>query len=70
MHYILVMRDDRFWLIGPFETKEALCKYADKNWSLEQDPRWQSIELADAAQPVEIIAPLHARMSLNRSMTA
>ena len=47
-HYIVVMRDNDIWLVGPFDTQAATSDYGatadEQEW---HDPRWQTIELAD-----------------------
>lgn len=59
MHYLLVARDDRFWLVGPFATYETAGKWgSDPVNNPADDPRWQTIQIADASAPVEIIPPL------------
>ena len=59
MHYIMVMRDDRFWLIGPFDTLEHAGTWgSDPINNPSDDPRWQTIELRDAGAPIEIVPPL------------
>jgi hypothetical protein len=59
--YIMVMRDDRFWLVGPFNSGEGAVDWIDNN-NPEDDPRWQVLELADPHAPVEVILPeaMHA----------
>lgn len=46
--YIVVMRDQDMWLLGPFSDMDALVaaghKVQDED---DDDPRWQSIELPD-----------------------
>jgi hypothetical protein len=58
MHYILVARHDRFWLVGPFDSNESAGNWGrDPVNNPSDDPRWQTIELADAGAPVEVIPP-------------
>jgi hypothetical protein len=58
MHYIMVMRDTKFWLVGPFDTQDSAGDWgSDPANNPTDDPRWQTIELADAGAPVEIIPP-------------
>ena len=58
MHYLLVARDDHFWLVGPFDTQAVAGDWgSDPANNPEDDPRWQTIELADASAPVRIVAP-------------
>ena len=59
MHYIMVMRDDRFWLVGPFDSQANAGAWGSNPANNpSDDPRWQTIELKDATAPVEIIPPL------------
>jgi hypothetical protein len=59
MHYLLVARDDRFWLVGPFDSEgNAAAWGSDPANNPSDDPRWQTIFLKDASAPVEIIPPL------------
>lgn len=59
MHYIMVMRDTKFWLVGPFDTNSAAGNWGrDAVNNPSDDPRWQTIELADASAPVEVIPPM------------
>lgn len=44
MHYIMVMRDRTFWLVGPFETQDKAGDWGRAN-NPEDDPRWQTMEL-------------------------
>lgn len=58
MHYLLVARHTRFWLVGPFDTYENSSAWGvDPANNPGDDPRWQTIELADPSVPVEVIAP-------------
>lgn len=44
--YILVMRDENYWLIGPFGPGEAQI-WAAKYWNRAKgDPRWQVLSLS------------------------
>ena len=59
MHYLLVARDDRFWLVGPFDSYDNAGKWgSDPANNPSDDPRWQTIFLKDSSAPVEIIPPL------------
>ena len=58
MHYILVARDDRFWLVGPFDTAQAAGDWgANPANNPADDPRWQVLQLAHPEAAVEIIPP-------------
>lgn len=65
-HYIVVMRDDRLWLVGPFGTQQAAADWgADRANNPADDPRWQTIELNperivkfDATQSILMVAVL------------
>lgn len=49
-HYIVLMRNSRLWIVGPFETVDALGEWGDRIQRRgHDDPRWQSIELPDSA---------------------
>ena len=45
MLYMIVMRHTKFWLIGPFASKDAAGDYGTQN--LDHDPRWQQIDLPE-----------------------
>jgi len=56
--YIVVMRDDRFWLVGPFPTQSAAADWGDDPVNNpDDDPRWQVLSLGDPTAPVRISAP-------------
>ena len=58
MHYLLVARNTRFWLVGPFDTHEASGEWGcDETNNPGDDPRWQTIELVDASLPVTVLPP-------------
>lgn len=60
MHYILVARDTRFWLVGPFISQESAGKWgSQRRNNPSDDPRWQTIELADPAAPVRLVRQDH-----------
>jgi len=64
MHYLLVSRDDRFWLVGPFDTAANAGAWGhDPANNPADDPRWQVLELANAQAPVEVIPPLQPMAS-------
>lgn len=57
--YLMVMRDDRFFLIGPFDTGENAGNWGcDPANNPHDDPRWQVITLTNPQAPVEVIPPL------------
>lgn len=57
-HYILVMRHTKFWLVGPFDSHEAAGDWGmDPANNPDDDPRWQTIELADPSLPVLVLSP-------------
>lgn len=63
-NYIIVMRDDQFWLVGPFETQRAAGEWGSKDeHNPADDPRWQTIRLADPFLPVRIVPPHLTAMS-------
>jgi hypothetical protein len=45
MEYIIVMRDTKFWLIGPFASQKDAADYGIQYLAPggEDDPRWQTI---------------------------
>lgn len=46
--YIMVMRNDRYWLVGPFASRTAAAEWGrDPVNNPQDDPRWQTIDLAD-----------------------
>jgi len=56
--YIMVMRDDRFWLVGPFPTQSAAADWGDDAANNpDDDPRWQTVLLVDPTRPVLIRDP-------------
>jgi hypothetical protein len=58
MHYLLVARDTSFYLVGPFDSNDSAAVWGrDPANNPSDDPRWQTIELADAGVPVEVIPP-------------
>lgn len=62
MHYLMIQRNTEFWLVGPFDTYEDSCGWgSDGRNNPHDDPRWQTIALADVAAPVRVMAPDAAR---------
>lgn len=47
--YVICMRDDRYYLIGPFDDQAKMRAWGDEELKRTEDPRWQSIELSDDA---------------------
>jgi len=57
-HFIMVMRNDRYWLVGPFDTHDAAADWGcDPVNNPGDDPRWQTIQLAGPGAPPEIRSP-------------
>ena len=48
-HYIMVMRDTKCWLVGPFEDQSQAARFGRMHYAPGgiDDPRWQTIELAN-----------------------
>lgn len=60
-HYIIVMRDTDFWLVGPFDTLDVAGEWGDDPANNPtDDPRWQTIKLADPSKPVRVLSPEQA----------
>lgn len=68
--YLIVVRDDRFWLVGPFANQKAAAdwgaggnydaRFDSLAWMVNNptdDPRWQTISLATVPSGVEVRAP-------------
>lgn len=61
MHeYVMVQRNDRYWLVGPFATEADAAAWGRATYSLDDDPRWQTITLANAGAPPLVVAPADA----------
>ena len=41
------MRDDHYFIVGPFGSELEMQDWSDWNIDQGDDPRWQSIKLAD-----------------------
>lgn len=56
--FILVMRADRFWLVGPFKNASEAGRWGarKKNNPLD-DPRWQVLTLANPGANVRLVSP-------------
>lgn len=60
--YIMVMRDDCYWIIGPFASQKAAAEWGrDPLNNSKDDPRWQTIELADPHLAPLVVSPDAAR---------
>jgi len=58
MHYFLmVMRDTSAWLVGPFVSQAVAARWGYSAYSPDDDPRWQTIWLANPAEPLPLISP-------------
>ncbi len=56
--YIMVMRDSSFWLVGPFPDQKTAAEWGyDRKNNPEDDPRWQTIKLAEVPAGVEVRTP-------------
>jgi len=55
---IIRIRDDGYSIIGPFASRDALVAWGIKDQAESgDDPRWQSVYLADPAAAPKVIAP-------------
>jgi hypothetical protein len=64
--YIMVVRDRTYWLIGPFADRFEAGSWGRKNWDQSpgaDDPRWQTIELADPLFVPDVLLPGDALLS-------
>ena len=58
-YYLVIIRSERFLLVGPFPTHRAAADWGNEHgYGPDDDPRWQTIRLADPSAPVEIVAPV------------
>lgn len=55
-HYILIMRDEHYFLVGPFCSNDDAGNWGRDN-NPSDDPRWQTIRLADAGARPPVYAP-------------
>lgn len=62
-NYILVMRDTRYWLVGPFASEDELTEFGRANYAPggRDDPRWQAIELGNPYVAPQVMAPTVAK---------
>lgn len=45
-HSVLLMRHQRYWLVGPFDSPEHAAEWGRRTQTaVNDDPRWQTIEL-------------------------
>jgi hypothetical protein len=58
--YVMVQRNDRYWLVGPFASQADAAAWGRATYSLDDDPRWQTINLADAGAAPLVVAPASA----------
>ena len=56
-HFIMVLRDTSAWLVGPFVSQDAAACWGYTAYSHHDDPRWQTIRLANPAEPLPLISP-------------
>jgi hypothetical protein len=58
MHYIMVMRDTAYWLVGPFASEDTAAEWgaAEVN-NPTDDPRWQVLQLAEPDAAPWIVTP-------------
>lgn len=54
--YIMCVADDHFYLVGPFADEGAAADWGRAN-NPEDDPRWQTVQLADPSRPVDVRTP-------------
>lgn len=59
--YIIVMRDTRYWLVGPFLSVKAAGVWGRRN-NPTDDARWQTISLADPTLAPRLVSPLMGPM--------
>ena len=57
-NYIIRIRDTAYDIVGPFSTQKELAEWGAKNQAdSDDDPRWQSIYLADPHHPPRVQSP-------------
>jgi hypothetical protein len=60
-NFIIRMRDTAYDLVGPFSSQAQLVAWGEANQAAsEDDPRWQSIYLADPGAVPRVSAPADA----------
>jgi len=57
--YVVCLRNHAFYLVGPFDSYDAMRDWADYEEQHGDDPRWQSIELREAQLTPMPIGALH-----------
>lgn len=57
-NFIICMRDDGYEIVGPFGSHDELIAYGER-WQDEHgdDPRWQSLYLADPHAAPVVVGP-------------
>ena len=55
-NYVIVMREARLWLVGPFRTGREAVQWGVVTLSPIHD-YWQTIQLADPHAPVPVLSP-------------
>lgn len=64
-HFVLVVRDDNAWAIGPFDTQDTARAWAKANWDEGAgDPRWQVLALPNSMIATIIPSPNHRVVEL------
>lgn len=54
---IMVQRDDRYWIVGPFPDMDAACAWGrDEANNPGDDPRWQTLYLAHPGKAPEVFS--------------
>lgn len=62
MHYVMVMRDDAYRLVGPFHSEAAAGAWGDDPANNPgDDPRWQVLRLDDPIVAPRVVFPRRAK---------
>lgn len=56
-HCVMIVRDDRYWIVGPFTSQQQAGKWGSGVYGLDDDPRWQTIQLADPSAAPLVMRP-------------
>lgn len=57
-HFVMIVRDTRFWLVGPFNEEAVASEWGHANAAgAAGDDRWHVIELAEPHAPPRLVAP-------------
>ena len=57
-NYIIRIRDSGYSIVGPFDSREALRAWGEADQAASgDDPRWQSVYLADPGAAPGVVAP-------------